>query len=479
MLFNSLEFALFFPVVATLYFVVPHKFQTPLLLVSSCIFYMAFVPVYILILAVTIVVDYVAAIYMERAVGPARKRLLVLSVVATCLILFAFKYFYFFTDNLIGAASLFGWEVPRPVFDIILPIGLSFHTFQSLSYVIEVYLGRQKAERNFGTYATYVMFFPQLVAGPIERPQNLLHQFYERHEFDYDRVVSGLKRMAWGLFKKVVIADRLALYVNDVFADPQAHNGLQLTIATVFFAYQIYCDFSGYSDIAIGSARVLGFKLSENFAEPYQSRSISEFWRRWHMSLSTWFRDYVYIPMGGSRFGEGRHVASLIVTFGISGLWHGANWTYVFWGLLNAAYLIAGSRTKGARNRLFGAVGLDETTWPRQIIMWASTFALTCIGWVVFRAETMADAWYIVTHLASGWDFGQVSTEQFLMRQMPVAVAAILALEAIERAGKRISFADILGRLPVAGRWAVYASAIMIMVMFGVFQQSAFIYFQF
>jgi D-alanyl-lipoteichoic acid acyltransferase DltB (MBOAT superfamily) len=360
-----------------------------------------------------------------------------------------------------------------------LPLGLSFHTFQSLSYVVEVYRGRQEPEKNFVTYATYVMFFPQLVAGPIERPQNLLHQFCEKHDFEYGRVVSGLKRMAWGFFKKLVIADRLALYVNDVYAAPEDFNGLQLTLATVLFAYQIYCDFSGYCDIAIGAARVLGFRLMENFDKPYHSLSVTEFWRRWHISLSTWFRDYVYIPLGGSRVGQARHYANLLVTFGVSGLWHGANWTYVFWGVLNGVYLIVGGLTKNLRERTLGAIGLHEATFPRRVIMLTTTFALTCAAWAVFRAESIGDAWYILTHFASGWDLGQVATEQFLLRQMPVAIAGIVFLEGVQLLQTRIAIGSLFARLPVVPRWGVYAGSVVCVLMFGVFRKTQFIYFQF
>jgi len=343
----------------------------------------------------------------------------------------------------------------------------------------EPHRGRQKAETSFVTYATYVMFFPQLVAGPIERPQNLLHQFYERHPFDYERVTNGLKRMAWGLFKKLVIADRLALYVNDVYAAPQNFSGLQLTVATVFFAYQIYCDFSGYSDIAIGSARVLGFKLMENFDTPYYSLSVSEFWKRWHISLSSWFRDYIYKPMGGNRVGQGRLLANLLVTFGASGLWHGANWTYVCWGLLNGVYLIIGRFTKDFRDRTFAFIGLQEATLVRRAIMLASTFVLTCAAWVLFRAQNLEDAWYILTHFASGWDFGRIGTEQFLLRQMPVAVAGIVILEVVQLLQGRVSATAVLARLPLIPRWAVYASFVMGVLMFGVYRKTQFIYFQF
>src|ERR1051325_9978178 len=338
MLFNSLQFAIFFPLVVAIYFAVPHRLRVPMLLVASCLFYMAFIPAYILILFLTIAIDYVAGIWIEKSPSSTRKLWLIASIISTCAVLFVFKYFDFFTGNLVGLAGLFGWHLSKPALHLILPIGLSFHTFQSLSYVIEVYRGKQKAETNFITYATYVMFFPQLVAGPIERPQNLLHQFYEPHEFDHARITSGLKRMAWGFFKKLVVADRLALYVNDVFARPRECNGLQLTIAAIFFAYQIYCDFSGYSDIAIGAARVLGFRLMENFRNPYWAVTINDFWHRWHISLSTWFRDYLFTPMGGAWVKRRRLLTNLLITFTISGLWHGANWTYVIWGAINGVY---------------------------------------------------------------------------------------------------------------------------------------------
>ena len=291
--------------------------------------------------------------------------------------------------------------------------------------------------------------------------------------------MSGLKRMAWGFFKKLVIADRLGLYVNDVYAHPQDFNGLQLTLATVFFAYQIYCDFSGYSDIAIGSARVLGFRLMENFDRPYHSLSISEFWRRWHISLSTWFRDYVYVPMGGSRFGEVRHIASVLVTFVARGLWHGANWTYVFWGFLNAIYLIVGRTTKDARSRLLGYLGLSENTGTRRAVMWISTVMLTLVGWVVFRAQSLTDAWYILTNFARGWDVSNIATENFLMRQMPVAIGAIALLEAIQLLQKHILISNVIKQAPLVLRWLIYTAAIIGVFMFGIFRQSQFIYFQF
>jgi D-alanyl-lipoteichoic acid acyltransferase DltB (MBOAT superfamily) len=469
-----------------MYFWLPQRARTLHLLIASCVFYMAFIPAYILILAVTIIIDYFAGMWIERTEGPRRKRLLVVSIVATCLVLGVFKYFYFFTDNVIGLAGIFGWQITGPTIDIILPIGLSFHTFQSLSYVIEVYRRKQRAEKNFVTYATFVMFFPQLVAGPIERPQNLLHQFHEEHRFEYARVVSGLQRMAWGFFKKLVIADRLALYVNDVYAAPQDHTGLQLTIATVFFAYQIYCDFSGYSDIAIGSARVLGFRLMENFDRPYASRSISEFWTRWHISLSSWFRDYVYIPLGGSRVSRPRHYLNLLLTFSVSGLWHGAAWTYIIWGALNGVYLVVGHVKGRLGVQMSDWVSRSQGTFAGQTIglitqvgAVACTFGLICVGWIFFRAQSLADAWYILTHLGMNWDWSRIGTEQFLLRQMPVALGAIALLEMAQWLHGRRSLALRFAQLRQPLRWTAYASAVLGTVMFGVYRKTEFIYFQF
>jgi D-alanyl-lipoteichoic acid acyltransferase DltB (MBOAT superfamily) len=479
MLFNSLQFAAFFPLAVGGFFCLPQRWRVVWLLAASCVFYMAFIPAYILILVVTILIDYIAGIYLERVEQRYKKPLLWLSILSTCTVLFIFKYFDFFADSVVGIAALFGFHLSRTTASIILPIGLSFHTFQSLSYVIEVYRGKQKAEHNFLVYATYVMFFPQLVAGPIERPQNLLHQFRERHVFDYGNVTEGLKRMGWGFFKKLVVADRLALYVNDVYASPRSYNGLQLTIATFFFAYQIYCDFSGYSDIAIGAAQVMGFRLMENFRTPYYALSISEFWHRWHISLSTWFKDYVYIPLGGNRVGEMRHIFNLLVTFTISGLWHGANWTYVVWGALNGVYLVTGQFTKAWRDRLFASIGIAEDSSLRKAVMLISTFVLTCVAWIVFRARNLGDATYVFTHLGAGWDFHQLSTQQFHLRQFPVAFGAIAALELGQRLSGKISIPTVLGRMPMSARWALYASFIMCVLLFGVYKQTQFIYFQF
>ena len=479
MLFNSLEFAGFFPIVCALYFLLPHRARLPLLLIASCVFYMAFVPAYILILAVTILIDYATALGLERATGRRRRVLLGVSITATCAILGFFKYFNFFTGTLVGLATYAGWHATAPALQIILPIGLSFHTFQSLSYVVEVYRQRQRAEPNLAVFATYVMFFPQMVAGPIERPQHLLGQFREHHTFDYDRITAGLKRMAWGFFKKLVIADRLALYVNDVYAAPRDCSGPQLTLAMLFFAYQIYCDFSGYSDIAVGSAQVLGFRLMENFETPYAASSTAEFWRRWHISLSTWFRDYLYIPLGGSRVSRLRQTFNVLVTFAVSGLWHGANWTYVVWGLLNGWYLVLGRLTEGARDRAFRLLGLGGLPTLRRLTRWSGTFALTCVAWVIFRARNLGDAGYVLTHFTQGWEAGRIGTEQFLLRQLPIAVASIAVLEIAQFAPGRSWLSAVMLRWSIVPRWSAYACLAIGTLMFGVYRNSQFIYFQF
>lgn len=409
MLFNSFHFLAFFPVVTILYFLLPHRFRWGLLLAASCYFYMAFIPKYILILFVTITVDYLAGIGLEAVKDRKRKWVLFASILANVGMLGFFKYFNFANENIAALAEFIGWNYPIENLEIILPIGLSFHTFQSLSYTIEVYRGNQKAERHFGYLALYVLFYPQLVAGPIERPQNILHQLHEEHRFEYRRVADGLKWMAWGMFKKVVIADRMALFVDPIYDSPFGHEGPALAFATLAFAIQIYCDFSGYSDLAFGSAQVMGIRLMKNFAHPYFSKSISEFWRRWHISLSTWFRDYVYIPLGGNREGWLRMALNLLVTFLISGLWHGANWTFVVWGALHGVYVVV--------NGVFGPIWLRlrDGRVGKQIpalldtASVATTFALVCLAWVFFRAHSISDGFHIVSHLYSGW--GQFASE--------------------------------------------------------------------
>ena len=330
MFFNSLEFAVFFPIVVGLYLLTPERFRWTLLLAASYYFYAAWKAEYLILILVSTLIDYTVALRMEKASNPAKRRSwLIVSLCSNLGILFSFKYFNFFNDSVRTVFDQFNIFYDVPAFEVLLPVGISFYTFQTLSYTIDVYRGQRPAERHIGIFALYVAFFPQLVAGPIERSTRLLPQFFKKVELTYERTVDGLRLMLWGFFKKLVIADRVGAYVDVVYASPDDHSGMTVLIATYFFAFQIFCDFSGYSDIAIGSARILGYDLMDNFRRPYFSKSISEFWRRWHISLSTWFRDYVYIPLGGNRVVKWRWYYNLMVVFVVSGLWHGANWTFV------------------------------------------------------------------------------------------------------------------------------------------------------
>lgn len=472
MLFNSFTFVVFFIVVTGLYFQLSHRLRWALLLAASCFFYMFFVPVYILILAVTIAVDYVAGIWIEDTDDPRRKKLyLVGSIVTVCAVLFVFKYFNFFNENFAALADALGWNYSIEALRIALPIGLSFHTFQSLSYVIEVYRGRQKAERHFGIYSLYVMYFPQLVAGPIERPQNLLHQFHERKTFDLARAQSGLSLALWGLFKKVVVADSLAIYTEAIYSHSEHHTGATLLVATYCFAFQIYCDFSGYSDIARGVSRVYGIELMRNFDAPYLSRSISEFWTRWHISLSTWFKDYVYFPLGGSRVPLLRNFFNIFVVFLLSGFWHGANWTFIVWGALHAAYLAIGR----LRQLLFARIGLSTAPQGgvRGVIACLITFHLVLIGWVFFRATDVSQAFAITRSILV--PSGAVFWDAILL-QCALGVAVVMVCEYFIR---RTGYFERLGSFPIVLRWGYALSLLAGIALLGIERGAQFIYFQF
>jgi len=453
---------------------------------ASCYFYMAFVPIYVLILGFTIIIDYFAGQLIEQAQGRRRKLFLVCSLVANIGVLAVFKYYNFLNENFNFLLHGFALNTRLPYLKILLPIGLSFHTFQAMSYTIEVYRENQKAERHFGIYALYVMFYPQLVAGPIERPQNLLHQFREHHTFDYDRVTDGLRLMVWGVFKKVVIADRLAVIVNQVYDNPHSYNSLSFIIVSIFFAYQIYCDFSGYSDIAIGAARVMGFKLMRNFNIPYHSKSIGEFWTRWHISLSSWFRDYLYIPMGGNRVKVNRLYFNLSVVFLLSGLWHGANWTYVVWGALHGFYIIFALVTKKIRDSINEKIPVLK----RQSVSIITTFILVSFALIFFRSPNISTAFYIAKSIFTGipnlihtvLQHGKVfqlgaSNEDLI--DLLLAFASIIFLEGVYFIRKRIDLKSYILKKPLLYRWTFYLIVLYVIVFLGVFEQRQFIYFQF
>jgi alginate O-acetyltransferase complex protein AlgI len=494
MLFNSLHFAVFFPVVTALYFALPHRVRWLLLLAASCYFYMAFVPVYILILGFTIVVDYFAGILIAGSAGRTRRLFLILSLIANVGILAVFKYYDFFIGSLNAASSAFGSPFSLPLLSLLLPIGLSFHTFQAMSYTIEVYRGRQAPERHFGIYALYVMFYPQLVAGPIERPQHLLPQFREVHHFDAARVTSGLTLMVWGLLKKVCIADRLAPFVDPVFSNPGDYSGAPLVLATVCFAFQIYCDFSGYSDMALGSAEVMGFKLMRNFNSPYLSSSVADFWRRWHISLSYWFRDYLFLPLSyrlmrgfkqdawvGIRRDVWIYGTATMVSMFLCGLWHGAAWTFVIWGLLHGFYLAFGFATRRLRGTVVSSTFGWMPPWAITLVRTLVTFALVCVAWVFFRAPSVEVAWEVLSRSVTGW--GRLPGASLILGD-PASLALVAALLSVvlwvEQIEPRHDARQwIAGRSPIV-RWMVYSALGLTILLFGQLdQQQPFIYFQF
>jgi len=472
MLFNSLHFLIFFLVVTPTFFLLPHQHRWKLLLVASCYFYMTFVPVYILILGFTIVVDYFAGILIETSKGKNKKHFLMLSLAANIGVLAVFKYYNFINDNLSSLLGTVGYQNHVPYLSILLPIGLSFHTFQAMSYTIEVYRGNQKAERHFGIYSLYVMFYPQLVAGPIERPQNILNQFHKKQRFNYDDVVEGLKNIVWGLFKKVVIADRLSIYVDAVYNNSDQHSGLTLIMATVFFAFQIYCDFSGYSQIAIGCARVMGYHLMINFRRPYLAGSIKEFWSRWHISLSTWFRDYLYFPLGGSKVPLPRWYLNLFIVFMVSGLWHGANWTFIIWGALHGIYQICSVSFKNFNER--NILGYRPLTNAFHVLL---TFLLVSFAWIFFRANNVDQAFSICKSIFSMKPGGLfIGTPE----GFAYSIIWILVLLVVEYVTEYYSDSIKVFYSPNRVlRYTGYAVVVLVIILFGVFNGGQFIYFQF
>ena len=461
MTFISLQFLVFFMVVTLWFFRLKNqKGRIWLLLIASCYFYMSFIPEYILILGGTIIVDYFAGIQIEKSEGSNRKFWLVLSIIANIGTLAVFKYYNFFIDNIHTGFLFFGKPLQLPLLKMALPIGLSFHTFQALSYTIEVYRRKQPAERNFVVYALYVMFYPQLVAGPIERPQNVIPQLKEFRPYNWDNVKEGLARMCWGFFKKVVIADRLAMVVERTFGHTAETSSAALFMGAVFYSFQIYCDFSGYSDIALGAAKVMNIRLMENFKEPYLSGSLSEFWTRWHISLSTWFRDYLYIPLGGNRKGEWRRRMNIMAVFLLSGLWHGANWTFIIWGLLHGLFVLILVRKNNSDG---SAVG--------KLLGVLFNFIVVTFLWIFFRAENLHAAWVYIKSICSfrgGSNYITLNPVEFIFSILIVFI--MLFRE------------KYLPRHIISSNsrfWVYLFSMVIICYFFGVFKENQFIYFQF
>ncbi len=479
MLFNSIPFAIFLPVVFALYWICPDKFRWVIMLISSYWFYMSWKAEYVVLIFLTTLISYLAAIVIEKKNDPVIRRIVLIVSLVFCLgILFFFKYFDFVSASTAELLHMFSIDVSPVSLMLILPVGISFYTFQTLSYVIDVYKGDTPAEYHFGKYAAFVSFFPQLVAGPIERTGNLLPQIKAKHEFDYSLATYGLKQMAWGYFKKIAVADTVSIYVSKVYDSPSEYQGFALLLATLLFSVQIYCDFSGYSDIAIGTAKLFGVKLMTNFNSPYFSQSVKEFWSRWHISLSTWFRDYIYIPMGGNRTGKIRHAVNIMVTFLVSGLWHGANWTFVIWGGIHGlAQIIEGMFITKKNLRSKGFIGA---------IRCVLCFAFCAFAWIFFVSDSLSEALYVITNMFCGAShpltyFADGFEAVGLVKGAPVyLIISLVLMAAFDLCSMRKDVIEVISSRKKVVRWIIYVVFVLwIIINVPCTDTSEFIYFQF
>ena len=471
MLFNSLIFLVFFPVVTIGFFLLPHKYRWILLLAASYYFYMNWKPVYALLISFSTFITWGCGILLDSTESKTRKKTwLTISLIINFGILFVFKYFNFINESVYQLLSFLHirWEVPN--LNLLLPVGISFYTFQAVGYTIDVYRGDIKAEKHLGIYALFVSFFPQLVAGPIERARNLLPQFREKKEFLLHNFSAGIKLTIWGYFLKLVLADRLAMYVNAVYNNVEHHSGSSLALASFLFSFQIYGDFAGYSLIAIGVAKIMGFRLMTNFNRPYFAANIGSFWSRWHISLSTWFKDYLYIPLGGNRVSKGRNYFNLFITFFISGIWHGANFTFMIWGALHGFYLVVEKYLGIAKEKGKSSLGIRNGS---KILF---TFILVNFAWIFFRANSLSDAWIIISKILT-----EINTPLFT--RWEVFAGAVIALIIFFIKEFSEEFLPQKFSLPDNSltwvRLSAYTFLISVIILFGVFDSSSFIYFQF
>lgn len=494
MIFNSIDFLIFFPIVTLIYGVIPKKIKYIWLLAASYYFYMCWNAKYAVLIAFSTVVTYVAALIISSAKQKTAKIWTMVGGITINLgILFVFKYFDFALHNVNRVLNIVHINSISNPFDIILPVGISFYTFQALGYMIDVYKGECKAEKNFFKYALFVSFFPQLVAGPIERSKNLLSQIEEmgkKNLMSFDKITSGFALMVWGMFMKMVIADRVAIFVDSVFAYTYAIGTFEAIAGAVGFAVQIYCDFGGYSAIAIGAAQVMGFELMENFNAPYMAMSISEFWRRWHISLSTWFRDYVYIPLGGNRCSKIKKYRNLMITFLVSGLWHGASWTYVAWGGIHGLYQIIEDLTKPLKTKIEKVLGLNTDTFGYRFGQMFYTFVLTTFAWIFFRAGSISEAFTYISNMFTKWNpwvlfDGNLYTFGLEQREMSILAVSVVALIVVDilRVRKGKTFGELMLSQNAPFRIIVLVLFIAVIIVFGeygvMFDSKKFIYFDF
>lgn len=496
MLFNSLEFLIFLPIVFILHWAMPQKYRWIPLLIASAYFYMFWNPKLFFLIFFTILVSYSCAILLEKYNQSKKIKNLTLTITSiACLgVLVFFKYFNFLYDTFFDILQIFGGKKQTGYFDIMLPVGISFYTFQTLSYVIDVYRGKIKAEKHFGYYSLFVSFFPQLVAGPIERPDNLLPQLRSVRKIKEVDYSGAFRHMLFGFFKKIAVADAIGIAVNGVYENVSGATGLSALVATVLFAVQIYCDFSGYSDIAVGTAKLFGVNLTENFKRPYSSKSIKEFWNRWHVSLSAWLRDYIYFPLGGSRVKKSRWVLNIFVVFFISGLWHGASYTFIIWGLLHALFQVIGSFTLAPRDRLWKKLKKEPTGRLVGSLRCFATCALVCFTWIFFRANSLSDAGVVIAKIFSDISFsGEYfkRTAEILSVSVVSVIYVTLALcllpftERLKNiGGSTLPLTKKKERVLSAARYVLYLVMTWCIVLVWIYLQasdvgSSFIYFQF
>lgn len=498
MLFNSLHFIIFFPIVVGMYYLIPQKLRTYWLLAASYYFYMSWNAKYVFLLLFSTIVTYVSGLMLERCVqeekgGKIRTRRKKLCVAASFIlnlfILLIFKYLNFGIDSLNQFFGYLHITLNVPAFDLLLPVGISFYTFQALGYTVDVYRGDIYAERNFFHYALFVSFFPQLVAGPIERSKNLLRQLDKPAKLNFNSFRDGFLLMLWGYFLKMVLADRIAVFVDTVYGDFETYTGVYLIVATLLFAVQIYCDFLGYSVIAMGAAKILGIQLMENFDAPYLATGVSEFWRRWHISLSSWFRDYLYIPLGGNRKGKIKKYANLLITFGVSGLWHGADWSYVIWGLLNGFWQIGGSILMPIRKKLINLLDIKEDSLSHKCLQMAATFLLIDLAWVFFRADSVFSALRIIKRMVTAknywvWFDGSLYNCGLNQKNFMLIIWGIqLLLVADICKYKGIKLREIVAKQDYWAQCLVVTTALLCILVFGMwgvgYDAANFIYFQF
>lgn len=490
MLFNSLDFAIFFPVVFVLYWLVAKQLtlRNSLILVASYTFYGWWDWRFLLLIAISTIVDFIVGQKIQHTENKTRRKyLLFISLAVNLGFLFYFKYTNFFIETFVDSFKLFGNKLEASTLDIILPVGISFYTFQTLSYTIDVYRKQIKPTNNLLAFSAFVSFFPQLVAGPIERAKHLLPQFFTTYKFNYKLVKSGLLLMAFGLFKKMVIADRAAIYVNQVYNNVDDYAGVGYIYATVLFAFQIYCDFSGYSDIAIGLGRTMGFDLMKNFDRPYISKSLTEFWRRWHISLSTWFRDYLYIPLGGSKKGEIRTYTNIFIVFVLSGLWHGAAMTFIIWGAIHGLILMIEKGTFKIRKQIFTKLGLLKPSFTNHLFFSLLIFIIVCITWVFFRANSLKDSLEILNGMYNNFNLDDIFQKQtylvgFKPNEFKIVMFSIFFLFLLEYLHLKKNMVKLLNNQSFVFRWLVYLSIVMVIIIFGVYGDrniQEFIYFQF